>query len=100
MSRKPAFLSAAWSKRWSKSYTGLSHDRQRGADKVVMALIKQEITPGMRIKPIEPEKYYDEARINDGDRIVFRIEGGTIWFVDVITHDEIGKYGKKIAGLF
>ena len=67
---------------------------------MVMALIKQEITPGMRIKPIEPEKYYDEARINDGDRIVFRIEGGTIWFVDVITHDEIGKYGKKIAGLF
>jgi hypothetical protein len=54
----------------------------------------------MRIKPIEPEKYYNEARINDGDRLVFRVESGCVWFVDVVEHDDIDRYGKKIEGLF
>lgn len=100
MPRRKAFLGAAWSKRWDKSYASLSHDRQKGTDKVAIALIKQELTPGMRVKPIEPEKYYNEARINEGDRLIFRIEDETVWFVDVVTHDEIGRYGKKVAGLF
>jgi hypothetical protein len=98
--RKKAFLGAAWSRRWDKSYANLSHDRQKSADKVAIALIKQEFTPGMRVKPIEPEKYYNEARINEGDRLIFRLEADTIWFVDVVTHDDIGRYGKKIADLF
>lgn len=53
----------------------------------------------MRVKPIEPEKYYNEARINEGDRLIFRIEADMIWFVDVVTPDDIGRYGKKIADL-
>ncbi|HEY0015574.1 MAG TPA: hypothetical protein VGC13_04625 [Longimicrobium sp.] len=100
MARARGFLPAAWSSRWDKSYASLSHDRQKGADKVAIALIKQEITPGMRIKPVEPEKYYNEARINDADRLIFRIEGGTVWFVDIVEHDDIGRYGKKVSGLF
>jgi hypothetical protein len=89
-----------WSSRWAKSYAALSNDRQKGVDKVAIALIKQEITPGMRIKPVEPEKHYNEARINDADRLIFRIEGGTVWFVDIVEHDHIGRYGRKVAGLF
>ena len=100
MARRGAFLSARWSSRWAKSYDSLSAGRQRGADRVAIALIKQEITPGMRVKPIEPEKYYSEARINDGGRIVFRIEENTVWFVDVVTHDDVGRYGKRLDGLF
>ena len=57
--------------------------------------MKGEGTPGMRIKPIEPEKYYNEARINDGDRIVHRIDAGTVFFVDVVPHDQINKYGRR-----
>jgi hypothetical protein len=100
VARKRAFLSAEWSSRWNRSYAALSPERMKGADKVAIALIKQEITPGMRVKPIEPEKYYNEARINDGDRIVFRIAEGTVWFVDVIPHDHIGRYGKRFDDLF
>lgn len=100
MARGKGFLAAAWSSRWDKSYAALSHDRQKGADKVAIALIKQEVTPGMRVKPVEPEKYYNEAPINDGDRLIFRIEDATVWFVDVVEHDQIGRYGKKVAGLF
>jgi type II secretory pathway component PulC len=100
VARKKEFLGAEFSNRFKESYAALSHDRQKGADKVILALMMQEVTPGMRVKPIEPEKYYNEARINDGDRLVHRVEGGKLWVVDVVAHDDIGRYGKKIAGLF
>jgi hypothetical protein len=95
MTARRAFLRAAWSERWQRSYAALSIDRQKSADRVAIGLIKGEVTPGMRVKPIEPDKYYNEARINDGDRIVFRVSEGTVWFVDVIDHDRIGRYGRK-----
>ena len=40
-------------------------------------------------------KYYLEARINSGDRIIFRIEDGSVFFIDVVAHDDIGRYGKR-----
>ena len=56
-------------------------------DKAAIALIKRESSPGLHIKPIHPDKYYSEARINSGDRIVFRVAEHTIFFVDVVKHD-------------
>lgn len=83
--------------RFEKTYAKLPHDRQGGVDKVVLALIKQEPTPGMRVKPIQPEKHYSEARISAGDRLVFRVDGGTVAFVDIVTHDDIERYGKLLG---
>lgn len=60
-----------------------------------MSLIKQKTSPGLRIKPVQPEKYYFEARINSGDRIIFRIEAGTIFFIDIVKHDDIDRYGRR-----
>lgn len=60
-----------------------------------MALIKQTSSSGLRIKPIQPAKYYLEARINSGDRIIFRLAEGTVFFVDVVTHDDISRYAKR-----
>lgn len=100
MGRNKGFLGAEWSKRWDKSYQKLNHDKQGGVDKVVIGLLKQQTTPGMRIKPVEPEKYYNEARANDGDRVIHRIENGKVWFVDVVPHDDIKRYGKALKDLF
>lgn len=61
-------------------------------------MIKQISSPGLRIKPIQPTQYYLEARINSGDRIIFRVAEGTIFFVDVAAHDEIARYGKRLKG--
>jgi hypothetical protein len=47
------------------------------------------------VKPILPDKHYLEGRISSGDRIVFRIEGSTIYFMDVVRHDDIGRYGRR-----
>jgi hypothetical protein len=95
MAHKQTFLTAEWSERWKSSYAQLSADRQAACDKAVIALIKQISSPGLHIKPIHPDKYYSEARINSGDRIVFRMEAGTIFFVDVVKHDHISRYGRK-----
>jgi hypothetical protein len=100
VARKRAFLGAEWSRRWDRSYQGLTHEQQNGVDKVVLALLKQRPTPGMRIKPVAPEKYYNEARVIAGDRIIYRIDAGRVWFVDIVVHDDIGRYGKALKDLF
>jgi hypothetical protein len=95
MARKQNFLAAIWSDLWKESYAKLSSERQTACDEAAMALIKQNASSGLRIKPIQPAKYYLEARINSGDRIVFRLAEGTIFFVDVVAHDDIARYGKR-----
>jgi hypothetical protein len=95
VARKQSFLPAQWSERFKRSYARLSPERQTACDEAAMALIKQQTSSGLRIKPIRPDKHYLEARISSGDRIVFRIEEGEILFVDVVQHDEISRYGKR-----
>jgi hypothetical protein len=95
MPRKQTFLTAVWSEQWKASYVELSSNRQTACDEAAISLIKQASSSGLHIKPIQPEKYYLEARINSGDRIVFRIEDGTIFFIDIVKHDDIGRYGKR-----
>ncbi|MCP4664518.1 MAG: hypothetical protein GY856_54735 [bacterium] len=97
MSRKQPFRAAEWSERWKESYARLSPDRQTACDKAAIALIKQTSSSGLRVKPIQPEKYYSEGRMTSGDRIVFRIEGDTIFFVDVVKHDDVSRYGKRLG---
>jgi hypothetical protein len=60
-----------------------------------MALIKGGEAAGLNVKPILPDKHYSEARISSGDRIIFRLEGGTMYFMDVVKHDDIGRYGRR-----
>ncbi len=97
MARKQTFLAAEWSDLWKENYAQLSTDRQAACDKAAILLIKQAASPGLYIKPIHPDKHYSEARINTGDRIVFRVEDNTIFFVDIVKHDDISRYGKKPA---
>lgn len=52
----------------------------------------------MRVKPSEPDQYYREARINDGDRTIFPEDAGAVLFLDVVPHDDTGKYGGKPPG--
>lgn len=95
MARKQPFLRAEWSDQWKTSYARLNADRQTACDKAAIGLIKHASSPGLQIKPIHPDKYYSEARINSGDRIVFRVEDDTIFFIDIVKHDDISQYGRK-----
>lgn len=93
--KKTRFLAGEFSEQFDDAYSKLQHQQQKGVDKAVLALLKGEPTPGMRVKPIEPEKYYLEARVNSGDRLIHRADAGTVYFVDVVPHDRIGRYGKR-----
>jgi len=95
MARKQTFLAAVWSDAWKESYARLSAERQVACDETAMALIKRISSAGLRIKPIQLAKYYLEARINSGDRITFRLAEGTIFFIDIVAHDDISRYGKR-----
>jgi hypothetical protein len=92
---RPAVRSAIWTDQWWDRYARLAADRQASCDRVAMALIKGTDTPGLNVKPILPDKHYLEGRISSGDRIVFRVEGSTIYFMDVVKHDDIGRYGRR-----
>jgi hypothetical protein len=95
MAQRQLFLRTEWSIRWQERYAELTVERRRSCDEAALSLIKKESSPGLRIRPIQPEKYYFEARINSGDRIIFRIEAGTIFFIDIVKHDDIGRYGRR-----
>ena len=92
---RPAVRSATWTEQWWESYARLPPERQVSCDRAAMTLIKGIDAPGLNLKPILPDKHYLEGRISSGDRIVFRVEGGTVFFVDVVKHDEIGRYGRR-----
>jgi mRNA-degrading endonuclease RelE of RelBE toxin-antitoxin system len=92
---RPAVRSAVWTEQWWESYDRLPGDRQASCDRVVMALIKGTQGPGLHVKPILPDKHYLEGRISSGDRVVFRVEGATIYFMDVVKHDDIDRYGRR-----
>jgi hypothetical protein len=92
---RPAFLAVQWSESWKASYAALPAERQSSCDRVILTLIKGIDSAGLNVKPIQPDKHYFEARISSGDRIVFRVEQGTIFFIDVVKHDDIGRYGRR-----
>jgi mRNA-degrading endonuclease RelE of RelBE toxin-antitoxin system len=95
---KQEFLSAFFTEEWKRSYADLSADLRQACDDRLVTLIKRENSPGLQVKPIQPEKHYLEARITSGYRVIFRIEAGTIYFVDVVKHDDIGRYGRRPRG--
>ena len=95
MPSRPSAHSAIWTEQWWQSYGRLPAERQVSCDRVAMALIKGMKVPGLNVKPILPDKHYLEARVSSGDRIVFRLEGSSIFFMDVVKHDDIGRYGRR-----
>ena len=68
--------------------------RRAACLRVIAALAAGAPTPGMRVKPIQPAKRYSEARIASGDRLIFRVADGALVLIDVVEHDDIGRYSK------
>jgi len=62
---------------------------------MALIIIRGIGSAGLHVKPILPDKHYLEARISSGDRIVFRLEQGTVYFVDVVKHDDVARYGRR-----
>jgi mRNA-degrading endonuclease RelE of RelBE toxin-antitoxin system len=87
-------LKPRWQEKWERRYRELTPARQFSCDSAIMALVTREQRPGLHVKPILPDKYFYEARISSGDRIIFRIESGTIFFYDIVKHDDVARYAR------
>lgn len=76
------------------AYSKLDLQRQKQADKAVVFLRANPAHPGLEAHPIKPDKYFWEAYVNRSDRIIYRPEGSLLILVDIVKHDDIGRYGR------
>ena len=84
-------------RRFDASYSALNDQCKKQADKAIELLFNNPAHPGLAAHPIKPDKYYREAYLNRGDRIIYRAEGSHLVLVDIVKHDDIGRYGKAPA---
>lgn len=92
MTRERRELEVSYGKRFEQRLRELPEARRTPCLRVIEALARQEPTPGMRVKPILPGRFYSEARISSGDRLVFRTSQGVLHLIDIVTHDDIVRY--------
>ncbi len=75
------------------SYRRLQARVQKQCDKALCFILDNPDHPSLNLKPIHPAKIYWEARINRGDRLIIRPDGSIAHVLDVVTHDNISKWG-------
>lgn len=88
-------LRVARGPRFEKSFRSLPKARREACARLIEALVRQLPTPGMRVKPILPDRHYLEARLSAGDRVIFRVESGALELIDTVAHDDIARYGRR-----
>lgn len=86
------YESVETSERFKKSYKKATKQLQEQVDDTVQQLYENPSLPGLRVKPIKHAGYYYEARINSGDRLIFRAEGKKLILINFVKHDNIGDY--------
>ena len=98
MSRAGKPLTVEWSGRFEKRLGALADNRRQSCLRAIEAIAHGQATPGMRVRPILPSKFYSEARIASGDRLVFRVAEGVLYLIDVVEHDDIARYAAERRG--
>ena len=94
VTRSRAFAHLELTRQFEKSYRRLDLDRQVQCDDALAQLMAEPVASGLHLKPIRPSNRYWEARINRGDRLILFPEGAGAYVMDVVTHDDIRKWGK------
>lgn len=83
----------------TEQYKGAVARLQQSVLKQVAAraklLFENPAHPSLKAHSIKPDKYYWEAYVNRGDRIIYIPEGSHLVLVDVVTHDDIRRYSKR-----
>ena len=90
----PAFVSFERTKRFDKAVEGLQPNQRKQLRKQLAQLLENPAHPSLKAHQIKPDKYYWEAYLNKGDRIIYIPEGSHLVLVDVVSHDDIDRYSK------
>lgn len=91
----PAFTTVERTRRFDKAVDGLQSAQRKQLQKQLAQLLQDPSHPSLAAHQIKPDKYYWEAYLNKGDRIIYIPAGSHLVLVDVVTHDDIGRYGKR-----
>lgn len=87
------FEELSLTRRFERSYRAADARLRRSVRKAVRFLLENPGRPGLQLEPIQPSKLYCEVRLSRGDRLVIRPEGSTAHLIDVVEHDDVGRYG-------
>jgi hypothetical protein len=91
----PPFLTLAIAKRFEKTTAKLQEAQCKQLARQSRLLFENPAHPSLKAHQIKPDKFYWEAYLNDSDRIVYLPQGSHLVLVDVVPHDDIGRYGKR-----
>jgi hypothetical protein len=91
----PPFLTVERTEQFDKAVAGLQVAARKQLARRAQLLFDNSAHPSLKAHQIKPDKYYWEAYLNDGDRIIYIPEGSHLVLVDVVPHDDIGRYGKR-----
>lgn len=91
----PSFASSERTRRFDKAVAGLQPAQRKQLQKQLAQLLHDPSHPSPEAHQIKPDKYYWEAYLNKGDRIIYIPQGSHLVLVDVVTHDDISRYGKR-----
>jgi hypothetical protein len=72
----------------------LDAKRQKQAEKAVSLLFDNPAHPGLNGHAIKPDKHFWEAYLNRSDRLIYVPDYPVLVLVDIVKHDDIGRYGK------
>jgi hypothetical protein len=83
----------------TEQYAGALDELETAVRKQAVArarlLFENPAHPSLKAHQIKPDKYYWEAYVNRGDRLIYIPEGSHLVLVDVVPHDRISAYGKR-----
>ena len=91
----PPFLTLEVTEQFENVTAELQKAQRSQLERRSVLLFDNPAHPSLKAHPIKPDKYYWEAYLNDSDRIVYVPEGSHLVLVDVVPHDDIGRYGKR-----
>ncbi len=81
-------------KKFDKSYRDFPASVQTQIDKSVGLLFSNPAHPGLEAHPIQPDRHFWEAYVNKSIRLIYVPEGSHLVLVDVVAHDDIGRYSR------
>jgi len=95
--RQPAspFKTADQTARFVTAFTTLEANERKRALAKIELLIGNPAHPSLKTHPVKPDRYYWEAYLNKGDRIIYIPQGSHLVLVDIVAHDDIARYAKR-----
>ena len=91
----PGFLTVRETDTFKAAVARLPKAKRDQVEARVALLIQDRAHPSLKAHSVKPDKHYWEAYVNRGDRIIYNPDGSRLILVDVVTHDDIGRYSKR-----